>query len=98
MNPVSLNSGIDALVNAAQKTSPAKEDKGFGQTLEGMIKQVNQAQVEADHAATGLNAGNAEQLHDVMLKTEYADISMRLLVTMRNKVVDAYQEIMRMQV
>lgn len=71
---------------------------GFSDMLADAVSQTNEAQLDADKAAVALQTGKAENLHEVMLSMEEADISMRLLVQMRNKALDAYQEIMRMQV
>lgn len=73
-------------------------DTGFADMLADAVSQTNEAQLDADKAAVALQTGKAENLHEVMLSMEEADISMRLLVQMRNKALDAYQEIMRMQV
>ncbi len=75
-----------------------KQDSGFGDMLTTAISETNQAQLDADKAITDLNTGRADNLHEVMLSMEEADLSMRMLVQMRNKVYDAYQEVMRMQV
>lgn len=71
---------------------------GFAELLGEALSRTNQSQLEADQAAIALQSGEAENLHDVMLAMEEADISMRLLVQMRNKVTEAYKEIMNMQV
>ncbi len=71
---------------------------GFQDVLKGAISEVNRLQGESDKAMQGVHAGGSKNLHEVMVSMEKADISMRLMVSMRNKVVDAYQEIMRMQV
>lgn len=71
---------------------------GFADLLANAVSQTNETQLNADKAAVALQTGKAENLHAVMLSMEEADISMRLLVQMRNKALDAYQEIMRMQV
>lgn len=62
------------------------------------IDQTNKAQLDADSAVTDLVTGKADNLHEVMLSMEEADVSMRMLVQIRNKVVDAYKEIIQMQV
>jgi len=74
------------------------DNTGFSDMLADAVSQTNEAQLDADKAAVALQTGKAENLHEVMLSMEEADISMRLLVQMRNKALDAYQEIMRMQV
>ncbi len=75
-----------------------KTAEGFTETLKNVIDETNKMQVKADNAAQKLNTGESKNLHEVMIAMEKADISMRLLVQMRNKIVDAYKEIMRMSV
>ncbi|RME41168.1 MAG: flagellar hook-basal body complex protein FliE [Deltaproteobacteria bacterium] len=70
----------------------------FAKTLGEVLQQVDNAQKQADQASARLQAGDNVSIPDVMLSLEKADITMRLAVQMRNKVVEAYQEIMRMQV
>jgi flagellar hook-basal body complex protein FliE len=71
---------------------------GFVDFLKSAVGEVNKAQNDSDQAVEKLQTGKAKNLHDVMIRLEEADISMRMLVQMRNKIVDAYQEVMRMQV
>lgn len=78
--------------------SEQPRDSGFAELLGEALSRTNQSQLDADQAAIALQSGEAENLHDVMLAMEEADISMRLLVQMRNKVTEAYKEIMNMQV
>ncbi len=81
------------------KTSPIQESAGkFGDALLKSISEVNQSQINADKAAEQIAAGDTKNLHEAMIKLEEADISLRLMVQVRNKAVEAYQEIMRMQV
>ena len=77
-------------------TSQAK--KGFGDILTSTIQQVNNDQIGGDQAIQKLQAGDASHLHEVMIAVEEADISLRMLVQMRNKALQAYDEIMRMQI
>lgn len=78
--------------------SEQPRDSAFAELLGEALSRTNQSQLDADQAAIALQSGEAENLHDVMLAMEEADISMRLLVQMRNKVTEAYKEIMNMQV
>lgn len=73
-----------------QKTSFVEE---FKKTLE----QVDSRQKEGDNALTNAADGGAEKIHETMIKVEEAAISMRLLLKVRSKALDAYQEVMRMQ-
>ena len=86
--------------SAPEAGSAVKSESGgnFGDLLQKAVAEVNKAEIDADGAVQQLHAGGAKNVHEVMIALEKADISMRLLVQMRNKVVDAYQEIMRMQV
>ena len=80
----------------SSSTSQAK--KGFGDILTATIQQVNNDQIGGDQAIQKLQAGDASHLHEVMIAVEEADISLRMLVQMRNKALQAYDEIMRMQI
>jgi len=97
MNEISLISPV-ADAGLLQKATTKSVSGGFADTLSSAIAQVNKAQVDADRAVEQLQTGEAKNLHEVMITMEKADISLRLMVQMRNKAVDAYQEIMRMQV
>lgn len=70
----------------------------FGEVLKDSLAQVNQLQTEADRAITDLATGGPTTLHDTMLALEKADLSFRLMMQVRNKIVEAYQEVVRMQV
>lgn len=88
------------LLNPAQPRTPQAQqisDK-FAQALKNSIAEVNQAQLTADRAAEDIAAGQTRNLHEAMIRLEEADISLRMMVQVRNKAVEAYQEIMRMQV
>jgi flagellar hook-basal body complex protein FliE len=93
-------------INAINSTFPSptapqkagKQGGGFAEQLKDAINSTNEVQVQADQAVEQLHSGQGGSLHEVMLSLEKADISMRLFVQLRNKAVDAYQEIMRMNV
>ncbi len=72
--------------------------KGFGQMLTDSIEKVNEAQLKADSSIKELAAGRTKNIHETMLQIENADASLKLMMQVRNKVLDAYKEIMRMQV
>jgi len=71
--------------------------KGFGELVKDFISEVNALQKKADLAAGQLVTGEAENLHQVMLAVEKASLALSLMVEVRNKVLEAYREIMRMQ-
>lgn len=70
----------------------------FSSYLKDALDKVNSYQIEADNYKKLLATGDVDNLHDVMIATEKASIAMQLTLSIRNKVVDAYREIMRMQI
>lgn len=71
---------------------------GFADLLQEMVAQVDTAQRQAEEAARDFAVSKAQSVHDTVLSLEQADLSLRLLTQVRNKVVDAYQEFMRMSI
>ena len=94
-----LNNGI-APPNPLPATPPAAgiPQGTFGHTLGRSLENVNKLQVDADQAIKGLARGDQKDIHSTMIAMEKADISFRLMMQVRNKVVAAYQEISRMSV
>jgi flagellar hook-basal body complex protein FliE len=70
----------------------------FSDLLRNSVDQVNVAQQQADHAISELVAGRSKNIHETMLTIERADSSLKLMTQVRNKILDAYREVMRMQV
>ena len=73
-------------------------DESFGKIITDMLKETNQQMLDADKAIEAFAAGKIENVHDVMIATEKASLSFQLVMQVRNKVIEAYQELMRMQV
>lgn len=73
-------------------------DKSFADTLKSAINEVNEMQQVSNKKMQELSVGKTDNVADVMIASEKADIAMRVMVQVRNKVIDAYNEIMRMQV
>ncbi len=85
------------------QNSPAKGagelHKGdFNNYLKEALGEVNNLQQKADQAIQQLVGGGQGDLQQTMVALEKADVSFRLMMQIRNKVLEAYQEIMRMQV
>src|ERR1700677_2714868 len=72
--------------------------KSFADTLKDAVQNVNQAQKEADVKMQEIATGKNHNIPEVMIAAEKADISLKLMVQVRNKIIEAYQEIMKMQV
>jgi flagellar hook-basal body complex protein FliE len=72
--------------------------KSFADTLNDAISSVNELQKSSDIATQNLATGRTDNIAEVMIAADKADIALRLMVQVRNKIIDAYQEIMKMQV
>ncbi len=81
-----------------QKNDQLQEDQGFGALLQGLLGDVNQLQIDADQATNQLLTGDLENIHQVLIKAEEAQLSLQLTSQVVNKVLQAYQEISRMQI
>lgn len=79
----------------SQQTS-SLPSTSFEQMLQQSLSNVNQLQLEADKAVVALASGQEQDLHNTMITMEKADIAFRLLMQIRNKVINAYETIMRM--
>ena len=73
-------------------------NESFGETLQRAMADVNALQSEAGKAVEKMVGGEAVDLHEVMVAVEKAKTSFDLLMEIRNKALDAYREIMRLQV
>jgi flagellar hook-basal body complex protein FliE len=73
-------------------------EKSFGQFLKASIEEVNRLQGEANHAIEELATGQTKNIHETMIALEKAEISFKLMLQVRNKIIEAYQEVMRMSV
>ena len=79
--------------------SPSSQaEKSFSDILTSTLDQVTKAQNAGDTAIEKLNTGEAKNMHEVMIAVEEADISLRMLVQFRNKALQAYDDIMKMQI
>ena len=76
----------------------AKPAYSFQNLLGNFVQDVNDKQVAAGDAVNGLLSGKNVSLHQAMISMEEASISFQLMVEVRNKLLDSYQELMRMQI
>jgi flagellar hook-basal body complex protein FliE len=94
--------GVQPSLGQLGDVKPSPELPGhngsFATLLQQSLERVDGLQHEADAAARAFALGQAPSVHDTMIAMEKADLSLRLTTKVRNKVVEAYQEIMRMQV
>jgi len=71
---------------------------GFGSILQDAMQKVGQLGDEATVSVQNFLTGEGDDLHKTMLATQRADLAQELFLQVRNKVVAAYQEVMKMQV
>ena len=80
-------------------SEPAREDyPSFGEYLAQSLKKVNQLQLDSEEWKKALVTGRVEDISQVVVAGQKAEIALQLTLQMRNRAVSAYQEIMRMQV
>jgi flagellar hook-basal body complex protein FliE len=99
-----ISQGLTLLPNIGTETKQninktlKETTESFGDSLTQAIKDVNGLQQEAGNAVAKMVSGEAVDLHEVMIAAEKAKTSFDLLMEIRNKTIDAYRELMRMQV
>ena len=85
-----------------EKTNPiqtnTKSDVNFSTILKNAIQKVNNVEHESDLKTEALAQGKVDDLHDVMLSAQKANVTIETAVQMQQKVIDAYNEVMRMQI
>jgi len=71
---------------------------GFGELLKDAVLAVNQAQQSAEAAARSLASGQSRDVTQTMIAVEKANVTFQLMLQVRNRLLEAYQEVMRIQV
>ena len=96
MNPVSSLRILPVDVDT-QLFPPSGESGGFMDSLRDAMDKVDDLQGAADTKVSALLEGNGIDVHSAMIAVEKADLSFQLMMQVRNKIVQAYQEVSRMQ-
>jgi flagellar hook-basal body complex protein FliE len=92
-----LDPTLNSLAPAAQAGS-REAAAGFKESLAQTVREIDGMQKEANQAIETMAAGEPKDVHEVMIAMEKAGISLRLMVQVRNKIMTAYEEIMRLQI
>lgn len=79
-------------------STPYEAQKSFSSVLKQSIENLNKTQLQSDAMTEKLARGENVDLHQVMIASQKASITLQATMEVRNKVVEAYQEMMRMQV
>ncbi len=92
---VELNLNLNSLLPSDGKV---KKENSFTEIFESFLAEVNRQQLSARQVERALSEGKVKNVEEVVYTIEKADLSLRLLTEIRNKALESYQEIMRMQV
>lgn len=95
--PISGVAGTPGVAAAQQPTAPTAAD-GFGDKIASALQSVSDAEFGADSIAQNIATGGDASVQELMTSMTKAQLSVDLLVQVRNKAIEAYQEIMRMQI
>ena len=98
LNPLQgagANPGIGKLPDGLRLAQP---NASFGSMLDGLVTNVSNKQAEATELTKRVLLGDSDQLHQSVIAMQEAGVSFSLMVQVRNKLVESYQELMRMQV
>ena len=103
MSGIALNGlsgvlGIPEIPSSPGNVQKAGPGASFGDFLKSAVQNVDDLQHQSDQAIKQFLAGEGPDIHSVVLAANKADISFQMMMQIRNKLVQAYQEIMRIQV
>jgi flagellar hook-basal body complex protein FliE len=95
--------GIDEQYELIRKNALPEEEietkrETFKDVMGEFLAPANESDLQDKISNADIMLGNADNLHSTMIAGEYADLSLKLTTAIRNKVVDAYNEVMRMQI
>lgn len=105
MSDITIQSGLKSVLGPgisnggqAKAGKPEEGAKSFGEILGESLKEVNSLQLEADKAIEDFATGQTKNVHETMIALNKADTAFKMTMQVKNKIVEAYQEIIRMQV
>ncbi|MCX7725799.1 MAG: flagellar hook-basal body complex protein FliE [Chitinispirillaceae bacterium] len=87
----------DSIGGKKQKDKVNENVPSFNETLQSFLKDVNSMQLKAGESIEKMMAGEISDVHQVMATVEEANVAFNMMMEIRNKVMDAYQEIMRLR-
>ena len=83
-------------INNLNKSASKNKSTDFGKLFNDAINDVNRLQVESDEATNSFINGETDNIHNVMIASSKANLALQMTIQVRNKVMDAYNEIMNM--
>lgn len=96
INPIKFQSGFENF--AIEKENSSNKTQAFSDLFREKLNQVNQLKKDSQAATASFAVGETDNIHDVMIASEKAKIAVNLTTAVQTKVIDAYNEIMRLQV
>ena len=100
MNNIPIRGNLlPPILGTQSQNSKVQENEGaFGKILTGKIEEINKLKSDADDAITKVEFSDSGSIHEAIIAMEKASISFKTMLQVRNKMLEAYQEVMRMQV
>ena len=100
MNEIGLMSGVGEKAGLSLPMKAPTEGSGvkFGEMLQASLDRVSQLQAAADQSGADLATGRQADIHSTMIAAEKAEIACEMAMTIRNKLLNAYESIMRTQI
>ncbi|MDD5286048.1 MAG: flagellar hook-basal body complex protein FliE [Desulfuromonadaceae bacterium] len=98
INGIGSGIGISKAFPDLKKSGAPSAVEGAGKFFSELVTKVNDLSVQSDKSIQALASGENKNLHEVMIAMEKASISFQFMSSVRNKALEAYQEVMRMQV
>ncbi|MBK5251268.1 MAG: flagellar hook-basal body complex protein FliE [Peptostreptococcaceae bacterium] len=93
---------IESLLNvgivSGDKSLGADKATSFSETMRKQLEEVNELQIQSEKNSEALALGETDDIHNVLIQGEEARLALEMTVQVRNKVIEAYQEIMKMQI
>jgi len=98
-NPMRIDPvGLPGQGSTSSVKGEGREGLGFKEQLKSMLYQVNEMGQVADQKVMEVVTGESDDLHNAMVALEEANVSFQLMLEVRNKMLEAYQEINRMNI
>ena len=96
INPI--NPAVTGKIGQIVENFEQKSGVGFKETIKNFVDDVNGLQLKAGESIDNFASGEVENVHEVMIAMTKAEVSFKFMMETRNKLIDAYKEIMQMQV
>lgn len=99
VNPIDLPMvSMEPLRSSLHPVRDISAKPSFRETLKSALAKVNDLQINSDNAMEKYVTGESDNLHELMISIEEAKIALQFTIEVRNRIIEAYQEIIRMQV